>query len=177
MKGSLAGRHHLVKGARELRADEVPAAVLERFKARLRERESGCLEWTGALNGDGYGIVVISSGRKNRRLALAHRLAWALEYGSCPASLILDHFACSNRRCSRVAHLRLTAPEANTPAIYGNAPPAPKLSRPIIDTEGRRYENVDEWWSEVQRRAELRYGAKCAHGFRVHTCKTAMAAS
>lgn len=176
--GSLAGRHHILKGARELRRQDIPQAIAERFLTGLREQkgplETSCLEWRGAVNGDGYGVVVIAP-RPRRRFALAHRVAYAIETGICPTGLVIDH-QCHNRRCCRVSHHRLTTGEVNTPGTFGLEDRTPargegsvRAPRPIIDTEGRTYASVDEWMDEVRRRAIARVGhGPCTHGYLYH---------
>lgn len=171
--GSLAGKHHVLKGSRELMLEEIPLAVRERFVAKLRPSgDRGCIVYSGALNGDGYGVVVISEGRRNRRFALAHRIAYAMAHGSCPP-LLLDH-TCETRSCCHAPHLRPTTEEGNTPGIY-DAPAivrsAEKPARPIRCLEGDgeivTYPSVDALWLELERRAEERLGPKCRHGYRV----------
>lgn len=107
-------------GVRELRADEISPAVLERFRARLRRDPSGCLVWTGARNGNGYGVVRIGFGRKGR-IVLAHRLAYAIAHGSAPADRVIDHRAdlCVSRACCDDPHLRAVPLEENSPGLYG----------------------------------------------------------
>lgn len=116
----LAGRHVEIKGCRELRADEISAAIADRFRARLRRTASGCLIWTGATNADGYGVVRIAPDR----LVLAHRLAIALALGVCPRDRVGDHFRCRTPACCELEHLRLATLEENSPGLYGFPVPA-----------------------------------------------------
>lgn len=135
----LAGRHHTIRGARALEAADVPEAVVVRFLERARA-VGECLEYDGARNADGYGVVRLRSGRRrgSGRLVLAHRLAFALANGAVPGGteeVLVDH-TCSNRACVRPSHLRLVAIEWNTPAIYGlvdgeDAPPADDEGIPL----------------------------------------------
>lgn len=112
-------RWYRVRGVREIRGEEISAALRERFAARLRRSSSGCLLWTGARNGDGYGVV-----RMGSRLVLAHRLAFAIARGLAPADRVIDHRSdrCSSRACCENEHLRPLTIEENTPAIYGLDP-------------------------------------------------------
>lgn len=172
-----AGKHVMLKGARELRAEDVAPQVRARFASRLRARtwtradgvEITCTEWQGALNTDGHGVVQIV-GRPRQRFALAHRLAYAIAHDVCPGGLVVDHFACDNRRCCDPAHLRLTTPEGNTPAIYGSPstirrePPARPL-RAIVDGQLVTYPSVDACFADMERRAVARHGPRCEHGF------------
>jgi len=116
----LEGRHFELRGARELRRDDLPAVVLERFASRLRADPSGCVLWIGSANSDGYGTL-----RVGDRVVLAHRVAIAVADGICPGDFVAGHGAtCVSRRCCRREHLELTTPELNTPGIYGLVDPA-----------------------------------------------------
>lgn len=166
MKGSLRGRHHILKGARELALDEIAPAVRARFAASLRASgERGCMVWAGALNGDGYGVVVIAP-RPRRRYALAHRVAYAIAHGTCPP-LLLDH-TCETRACCEPSHLRPTTEEGNTPGIYD----APALARsrpaakPITCVNGLVFRSVDALFAYIDALAEERHGPRCKHGWR-----------
>jgi hypothetical protein len=69
-----------------------------RFWARVCVTD-GCWEWTGRIDGKGYGRMKI------RRVPYyAHRLAWELAYGSMPPHVLVRHL-CGNHRCVRVDHL------------------------------------------------------------------------
>ena len=80
--------------------------VEERFFPRLAERPNGCIEWTGALHRDGYGIVSTGPDFSEKRHWLAHRLAWTLANGRIPDGLCVCH-ACDNPPCCNPAHLFL----------------------------------------------------------------------
>jgi hypothetical protein len=57
-----------------------------------------CHQWMGSLTQRGY-PKICDGGRQ----LYAHRLAWYLAYGDWPGRLT---WACGNRRCVRVEHLR-----------------------------------------------------------------------
>lgn len=118
MRDNLAGRHFVIKGARELLRADVPPARARYLESRCRRTASGCLVWHGAVNADGYGVLRIGS-----RLVYVHRLVIALALGACPADRVADH-KCGVRACVELEHLRLVRPEENTPGIYGQAVPA-----------------------------------------------------
>lgn len=71
----------------------------ERLARRTRRTERGCLEWTGKVNHQGYGILEIR-GRPTR----AHRAAWFVAHGVWPTKPLLH--SCDNPRCVEIAHLR-----------------------------------------------------------------------
>jgi hypothetical protein len=81
--------------------------VLERLWARLApDRETGCLLWTGAQTGTGYGHMRVE-----------------LLVGAVPAGLVLDHL-CRRPLCANPAHLQaVTMAEnvrrGNGPAVAG----------------------------------------------------------
>ena len=60
---------------------------------------SGCLEWTGSTNRDGYGTVKIAGCSQ-----LVHRVIWELEYGPIPDGLLVCH-TCDNPPCGEGSHL------------------------------------------------------------------------
>lgn len=77
-----------------------PANVL-RFWSRLEHRKTGCWEWTGSRNRDGYGSLTVE-GRSHG----AHRVAWSLANGEIPAGLMVCH-SCDNPPCCNPDHLWL----------------------------------------------------------------------
>jgi hypothetical protein len=76
----------------------------ERFHARTKRIESGCVLWLGATSaGTGYGKVRLSN---PRRLVGAHRLAWELAHCPIPDGLCVLH-RCDVRTCVNPDHLYL----------------------------------------------------------------------
>lgn len=71
----------------------------ERFAAKVAVRESGCWEWTAASAGRGYGVWAV-----NRRMRLAHRVAFTLAFGAIDDDLLVCH-RCDNVKCVRPDHL------------------------------------------------------------------------
>lgn len=70
------------------------------FSANTTRVEStGCIEWTGARDHDGYGVAWVG-GRKLR----AHRVALAAVLGQIDPSLMVCH-RCDNPPCVNVEHL------------------------------------------------------------------------
>lgn len=72
-----------------------------RLNARLTRAANGCLEWTGAVNRGGYGVIRADG----RALMLrAHRVAWALAHPGEPMPAVVRH-TCDNPPCCNPAHL------------------------------------------------------------------------
>jgi hypothetical protein len=78
-------------------AGETTEQRLERL--HVPEPNSGCWLWTGRLNRYGYGHAIF-----DRKLQLAHRVAYTLFKGSIPSGLQLDHL-CRVRCCINPDHL------------------------------------------------------------------------
>lgn len=62
---------------------------------------TGCLEWQGALDKDGYGVFYA-----NYRSYKAHRLAYLLQRKEQPGKLCVLH-RCDNPKCVNIHHLFL----------------------------------------------------------------------
>lgn len=75
------------------------------FYAHLKH-EGDCLVWTASRNRHGYGRLVVGlTSRGNKRMELAHRIAWVLAHpdDSIDGLCICHH--CDNPPCCRVDHL------------------------------------------------------------------------
>jgi hypothetical protein len=75
-------------------------------KTKLNE-ETGCLEWTGAI--DRYGVFQLE---RQRRREYAHRYAWIQQRGDIPPGLQVLH-SCDNPKCVNINHLSLGTHKEN----------------------------------------------------------------
>ena len=67
---------------------------VDRFFAKTRRNEvTGCLEWTGTRNQNGYGVFAVGG-----RQRLAHRVAWSMAHGPVPPGICVLHH-CDNPPC------------------------------------------------------------------------------
>src|SRR3990167_7473239 len=66
-----------------------------------------CWKWIGSISVRGYGVI-----RLNKRVWLAHRLAWEMQNGPLADSLVLDHL-CRNKGCVRLSHLEAVTQKVN----------------------------------------------------------------
>lgn len=77
----------------------------EYIQKRCAPRESGCVEWTGSIDRNGYGRCAVGYGPKQgTRHRQAHIVLWEMWRGPVPDGLELDH-TCRNRRCVNPDHL------------------------------------------------------------------------
>jgi len=82
-------------------------SVADQLRRRLHLTGTGCLEFYGALCKRSYGKIGLSLGsRKRKAWVLAHRLAYALQYGAVPTDKDVHH-RCENKRCCNPNHLEL----------------------------------------------------------------------
>lgn len=104
----------------EMRPKSIPALSdrqQERFWAKVDVpgQPSCCWEWTGRVDGRGYGHWSLAAVGGLR----AHRVAYTLLVGAIPDGLVIDH-VCRNVRCVNPDHLAPVTPREN--ALRGFAP-------------------------------------------------------
>jgi hypothetical protein len=95
--------------------------AMERFLAKARLQESGCLLWTAATSAGRYGAFWHSG-----KLYKAHRWIYENVVGPIPAGLVIDHI-CRNGLCVAVEHLRVVTQRENV--LCGEAPAARQARR------------------------------------------------
>ena len=136
----------------------IQAALWDRIMPRIVPSAStGCWNWVGQLNCNGYGQCC--SGGKLKR---AHRVVYEGFLGPIPPGLILDHL-CRNRRCCNPWHLEpVTHRENNLRARRTHCPRCGSAYSPEEDKQRCwpcRRAARSAW---LQRRREARLAAKSA---------------
>lgn len=91
---------------------EVVPSLKKRMDKKMQASASGCVEWTGSISPQGYGVTSVTVEGKSRMIG-AHRASWMLTKGPIPPGRVLDHL-CRVRHCVNVEHLEPVMPAVNT---------------------------------------------------------------
>ena len=91
------------KGVHEWMQHRGSRPLAERFAEKVDVRgATECWPWRASVNGKGYGTI----GSGDKRVLLAHRVAYEAAIGPIPAGMCVCH-DCGDRRCCNPSHLRL----------------------------------------------------------------------
>ena len=74
---------------------------IDRFNEKISVSKTGCIEWGGAKDQDGYGVIQKDGKRKK-----THRAIWEYYHGKIPSGLNICH-KCDNPCCVNIDHLFL----------------------------------------------------------------------
>lgn len=87
----------------------LPTSLEEKFWSKV-DKSSGCWQWTGSKNANGYGYIART---KTEPTLLAHRVSLRVHGTEIPSGLVVDHI-CRNRACVNPKHLRVVTRLVNT---------------------------------------------------------------
>lgn len=128
----------------------------DRFIEKTRQAEDGCIEWTGGLNGAGYGQFYRGgkSSSSETGKGYAHRYAYEHYVGPIPEGMHLDHL-CRNRKCCNPEHLEPVTPREN---VLRGVAPAAEHAKKTRCPAGHKYEGDNLYIHPVKR---IRYCRTC----------------
>lgn len=94
--------------------------AIDRFADKIALTDSGCIEWIGGLQGEGYGQFFAGrTGPEQTGKIAAHRWSYEHHRGAIPQGLQIDHL-CRNRRCVNPDHLEPVTAQENIARSEGN---------------------------------------------------------
>jgi hypothetical protein len=130
-----------------------------RFWAHTKPADNGCIEWMGAPQKFGYGVVRVDGEQRK-----AHRHAWILTHGAIPDGLFICH-RCDNKICVNPEHLFLGTAHDNMRDMSkkgrsagsrrkGEAHPMVRLSADQVRDIRSRYQNRARYGNASQLASE-----------------------
>ena len=96
--------------------------IVDKFKSKLENKSTGCIEFTGTRSDKGYGMINCSRVEETKASWVkAHRFAYALYYGFDRLPKGTDttqkrkvlHHKCENKACVNPHHLEIVTDRFN----------------------------------------------------------------
>jgi len=112
-------------------------SIIERFNFYAK-KDRGCWEWTGPLNGYGYGRLFVGG---HGRFVMAHRYSYERFIGKIAQGLTLDHL-CRVRHCVKPKHLEAVTNREN---IRRGESPFAKKARLTRCIHGHRFDKANTY--------------------------------
>ena len=117
VKGLCVAHYSILRSGKPLRpinqkrSRNLSLTVPEQIAAdSKRDEGSGCLIWTGSVDGHGYPLL----GKAVKGTRFVHRISYRMSTGEDTPSHLPVHHACGVRLCVEPKHLQLVHPHENT---------------------------------------------------------------
>jgi len=130
--GVLLDRHPMT-ARNPLACGKTSNPPIYRVLAKTKVTESGCWEYTGSKDGNGYGYIKTGSRKDGtRRNRGAHRVSYEHFVAPIPDDLVIDHL-CRNPPCVNPDHLEVVTTREN---VMRGVSPWPVLGRNNVCKRG-----------------------------------------